>query len=511
MANMMFFNSHRKAYLSLIFSILISLHFCHASASEKNDRFDQARIKIQKYLEENNVSSIAVAIAKDGAILWEEAFGFADVEKQIKATPHTMYSLASISKPMTATGLMILLERGLVELDQPANNYLGAAKLRAFEGDAAEATVKRILLQTAGLPMHWNFFFENNPYQRPDMEATIRRYGILVTPPGEQFNYANLGYGIIEYIIERVSQKPYPEFMKSEIFEPLGLTRTAVITAPFNEEYFAQRYTKNGDVLPFYDFDHRGASAIYSSAHNLVRFGMFHLKNNLPDQKQILSEQAIDEMQTMIDPKLPNSPYRLGWWVGQQYGYKFLRHGGEMPGVRTSITLIPSENMVAVVLSNGENASPIQITEWLVAAVLPNIAENLASQEQRPNSPRETTQNFKPPKLLFGTWEGEIQTYLKSIPVRLIIEKNGQTWLKFLDDTNANEQGEAPIKSPRFNKGIFVGYFPQQIPTEDASRNKSWTVLRLQLKGNTLSGISLAYSIDDSYGLPSYTKLVKTD
>jgi hypothetical protein len=220
-----------------------------------------------------------------------------------------------------------------------------------------------------------------------------------------------------------------------------------------------------------------------------------------------LSEQAIDEMQTTIDPKVPNSPYRLGWWSGQQHGYQFLRHGGEMPGVRTSITLIPSENMVAVVLCNGENANPIQITEWLCAAVLPNIA----SEERRSDDPRNMPQNFKPPKPLIGTWAGEIQTYLKSIPVRLIIEKDGQTWLKFLDDTNVNEQGEAPIKPPRFNNGIFVAYFPQQIPTADAARNKSWTVLRLQLKGNIMSGITLACSIDDSYGLPSYTKLVKID
>ena len=299
--------------------------------------------------------------------------------------------------------------------------------------------------------------------------------------------------------------------MKTEVFEPLGLTRTSVIAAPYNQDYIAQRYSKNGKSLPFYDFDHRGASAIYSSAHDLVRFGMFHLNNNLPDQKPILSDKTIDAMQSMIDPKVPHSSYRLGWWVGQQYGYKFLRHGGEMPGVRTSITLIPSENMVAVVLSNGENASPIQITEWLCASVLPNVAENLGSQEQRSNSPRETTQNFKPPKSLIGTWEGEIQTYLKSIPVRMMIEKDGQTWLKFLDDTNANEQGEAPVKPPRFNNSIFVGYFPQQIPTGDAARNKHWTVLRLQLKGNSLCGVALAYSIDDSYALPSYTNLVKGD
>jgi len=79
-------------------------------------------------------------------------------------------------------------------------------------GNAQEATVKRILHHTAGLPMHWNFFFDGESFARPTMDETIKRFGILVAPPGDRYEYSNLGYGILEYIIERISKKRLATF-----------------------------------------------------------------------------------------------------------------------------------------------------------------------------------------------------------------------------------------------------------------------------------------------------------
>ena len=100
---------------------------------------------------------------EDGKIIWEEGFGWADREKRIPATEHTMYSLASISKPITATGLMVLVERGLVDLDDPIDDYLGDAKLNGRAFDASEATVRRVANHTAGLPLHYQFFYRTSP------------------------------------------------------------------------------------------------------------------------------------------------------------------------------------------------------------------------------------------------------------------------------------------------------------------------------------------------------------
>ena len=107
--------------------------------------FKDVHSLILKLLEKRKVPSITIAVAKDGEILWEQGYGWANREKKIKTTPDTEYHLASISKAMTATGLMVLVERGLVDLDRPANEYLGEAKLVARMGNADDATVRRLL------------------------------------------------------------------------------------------------------------------------------------------------------------------------------------------------------------------------------------------------------------------------------------------------------------------------------------------------------------------------------
>jgi len=121
-------------------------------------RFSLMRDMINSKLIETATPSLAIAVAQDGVILWEEAFGWADRERMALADVNTMYSLASISKPITATGLMILKERGLIDLDKPINNYLGEVKLKAYVGNAEDATVRRVLNHTSGLPLHYHFF-----------------------------------------------------------------------------------------------------------------------------------------------------------------------------------------------------------------------------------------------------------------------------------------------------------------------------------------------------------------
>src|SRR5439155_14996538 len=165
-------------------------------------------------------------------------------------------------------GLMILVQRGKLDLARPLNDYLGNAKLRARVGDAAQATVRRVANHTSGLPLHYQFFYADEPYRRPTMDETILRYGNLVTIPGEKSQYSNLGFGILDYAMSRAAGQPYEDFMREEVFLKLGLTRTSVGIGPGLEKLAATRYGGDGLPIPFYDFDHRGASAIFASAHD---------------------------------------------------------------------------------------------------------------------------------------------------------------------------------------------------------------------------------------------------
>ena len=199
---------------------------------------------------------MAVAVAKGSRILWEEAFGFADVDNKIPATVETMYSLASISKPFTATGLMTLVDRKAVDLDRPANDYLGSAKLRSYEGDAAEMTVRRIMSHSAGLPLHYQFFYEGG-VKRHSNDDAIAKYGFAGYKPGTAYFYSNLGYGIIDHIIARTSRRSYEDYMRREVFEPLDLRHTTVSTGKELGKRAALRYS--ADMKPFlpYGFDLR--------------------------------------------------------------------------------------------------------------------------------------------------------------------------------------------------------------------------------------------------------------
>lgn len=396
------------------------------SPSRTADPFGGIRDLIRAQLVEQVLPSLAVAVARDGEILWEEGFGWADRENRMPATEHTMYSLASISKPITATGLMILAEQGKLDLDRPINDYIGEAKLKACVGEADEATVRRVANHTAGLPLHYHFFPEDEPRRRPPMDETIRRYGILVTAPGERYQYSNLGYGLLDYVISRQSGRSYPDFMREQLFLPLGMTRSSVDVGPRLEPFQAARYGADGTRFPFYDFDHPGGSALFCSAHDLVRFGMFHLKAHRPDQKAILSDETLDAMQVATASQGGTAGYGIGWASNEDdYGYRSVAHGGGMGGVSTLCTLIPEERLAVVALANASCGLPGRVTQEILVLLLPRYAERRAqAQAEQKEEPAQEEPLRLPPELI-GDWQGQVHTYQGDLPFTLVFKESG--------------------------------------------------------------------------------------
>jgi CubicO group peptidase (beta-lactamase class C family) len=469
----------------------------------------EVREKIARLVEEKRAPSLSIAVVKDGEIVWEEAFGLADLEKKTRATPDTLYAIASATKPFTATALMILVERGLVDLGRPVNAYLKEARLRSFEGDASEATVRRVLQHTSGLPMYWNFYFAGTSRRRPPLDLTLQRYGILVSRPGESYNYSNLGYAVLEYLIEQVSGKPYPEFIASEVFRPLNMGRAAIFTAAPEGPGVAAKYSTTLAPVPFCDHDTRGASAIYATAHDLALFMLLHLGRIQPAQKPILKPGSIAAMRDSRDPDVRSSSYALGWETGRRSGYPIVTHGGVMDGCRAHLAMIPSEGLAAAVLVNGENVRSIEICDWIFAALLPEYARNLPAASPGGGPPPPPP--FRPPAELLGTWKGLVKTHEGEMPVRLVVERDGRVELTRLDPSGAPGEGLSPLKPPTFNRGIFVAHFPQIFSLSDAPSASHRTVLGLTVRGDRLTGEANLIASDMSYSLPSYIELKRME
>ena len=459
---------------------------------------------IKAKLVETGTASLAVAVAKNGKILWEEGFGWADRENMVPADEHTMYSLASVSKPITATGLMVLKERGLLDLDHPINDYLGESKLKAWVGSSDEATVRRVANHTAGLPLHFHFFFEDEPHRPPPRDETIRRYGNIVSIPGERFEYSNLGYGILDYVISLLSGKSYPDFMREEVFLPLGMTHTSVHIGPRLEKYEAVRYGPDGLPIPSVLRDTPGAGAVYSSAHDLVRFGLFHLKAHIPDQKAIISDETIDEMQQptvdlekkgQLIGQGKGQGYGMGWFIEEnQMGYRSIYHAGGSPGVSTKLTLIPSEKLTVVVLTSTAGLERL-FEQEILSTLLPEYAKNRArfeaEQKKEKEKPRESTIVFKPTPELIGEWSGSVHTYKEEIILNLWFKENGDIHAQLGDQlkTLLNDVG---LLTSRAQDGFIRGRMMGNIGTEDANRYPYYLHVELKPRGQVLNGMIIS-------------------
>ena len=476
-----------------------------ASAAQKDAgipavALDSLRAHIRRVMDSTRTPSIAVAVARNGRIIWEEGFGFADVDRRTPATPTTLYSMASISKPITATGVMKLVEQGKIDLDRPANDYLGAAKITGLAGSASDATVRRVMSHTAGLPLHYRFFYAGGSVTRPSMDEAITRYAITVYPPGAAYNYSNLGYGVLEEIIAKVSGRPYEEFMRDEVFKPLGMTTTTIGTGA-GIANSAVRYTAQGKPIAFYDFDHRAASAVYTSAHELARFGMFHLEDHLKDQRPLLKDSTLDAMHRRATPGDTTSGYGLGWLIGNEQGMRVVSHTGGMPGVATTLKLYPEHNVVIVALANTGGAAPHRVALDIAAAVLPGY------KAPTPGRPPTPTVAFASPAELTGEWTGTVRTYDgATTPIALLVKA---------DDIHVRLGGTdalwTVLNAPTFRNQMLNGQFAGTIPSEEARRFPHNVGVGLLLQGDTLRGWAAAMTTDDPLtgAMSSYAELTR--
>jgi CubicO group peptidase (beta-lactamase class C family) len=499
-----------RALLAVVSVAALTIFISHPARCD--DQFEPVRQRITKSLADSNLPSIAVAVARNGEIIWEQGFGLADRENRTPASEHTLYSVASVSKPITATGLMVLVQRGKVDLDKPIDDYLGEAKLRARVGSAADATVRRVANHTAGLPLHYQFFYEDESFARPSFDETIGRYGNLVTAPGERSQYSNLGYGLLDYVIERVGEKSYADFMREEVFLPLGMTHTSIDVGPGLEPHQAIRYTPAGKRIPFYTFDHPGASAVYSSAHDLARFAMFHMKEHLADQRPVLDDASIDAMQ-VATAKEGDAGYGIGWGTFiNGRGYACVQHTGGMPGVSTCVQFVPSERLAVVVLSNSRSPLAYRLPEMITDILLPERAADEKREPQVEKEPEKkeeekkpdgdsdgNSSGFAPSAELVGTWNGELVTYQAKTPLRLVIQSDGDVHVRL------GQQLQTLLNNVSYRDGYLRGRFAGKVPYDDHRGRDYHVQLELKLRDNKLDGSAQTHTLPDAWGTNAVT------
>lgn len=443
--------------------------------------FSTARKLIRDRMAAESMPSFSVAVAQRGRILWMESFGWSDRENKVSATPHTPYYLASVTKSITATAIMVLNERGQLSIDRPINTYLGPARLSSPLWNVDEATVRRVATHSAGLTTFvQNHFGAPRNFSFPQ-DRIIQRYGIVFWPPGDHFDYSNLGFGILGEVVGRVSGKSYGAFLRDEIFRPLDMTDSSLGIPYANQKNAARRYDSKFGFRSGVVSGTPGASTAYCSAEDLLNFGMFHLKSHRPRQKLVLSDKTIDEMLNATVAVGDGGRYGIGWWIKEDlYGYRGALAQGGTNDASASLQLIPSEGVVVVALANTGTTLPGDFIHEVLSILLPTYRDRRAKELPRAEqqSPKPT-----PAPAMTGNWSGSIKTFNGDVPLSFSISESGEV--------KAQLGNEAPalVSNVSFDKGTFFGRMNGKLPIdEDAGADPYDLDFELYLRGSALNG-----------------------
>lgn len=484
---------------------VISFYGCGQSI---NDPFAGARSQIERLMKEKQVASFQVAVAKDGKIVFEEAFGWANVQEKIPATRETMYLVASIDKAFVSTALMILAERGNINLHAPINDYFGKAKLISYRGNASDATVARLLTHVSGMAYGYYICSDTVPQkQRRSNTDLLGLAGVLVYPPGTVYEYTNYGYGLLDDIAEKAAGGDLKEFVTKEIITPLGLSHTRYFRSQPSKAMIATQNVKEG-TLPFF-LNLHGYSGLYSTAGDLVRFGMFHLKTHLAQQQQILSDSSIDLLRAYREPGVKHTTRTLAWDVQSDYGYDVVMHGGGGPGIHNSLYMIPSENLVIAYMSNAQYASSDPVLVELIAAAVPGF--NVLNRLKGRGWPQWPQLN---PRVWEGEWAGRISGPKGTCALAFRFDAGGIPKLR-IDDGRNNSSWISPNREVQQNYGKVCYRFDAQIPYLSPYARHDEIVFILKPEGEMLIGSASAakeknFGADENYVLPQYVELTRT-
>ena len=340
---------------ALLSTCLAAQTATHATLSTETHA--QIENAVSKFMAATSAPGVAVAVVMNGEQVWSEGFGMADLENSVPVTPQTLFRLASVSKPITATAAMELWERHQLDLDAPVQKYCPAFPKKEFPIST------RQLLGHLGGVRHYRSESDDDPetgntkhFDDP-IAGGLQFFANdpLVAKPGTEFHYSTQGFTLIGCAIEGASSEKYVEFVRENVFRPAGMAVTQwddrVAVIPHRTRFYSK--SKSGVVMNanFLDPSYKiPGGGWLSSADDMAKFEMAILSDRLMKR---------DTRNVMWTPQQPSEQkskeegsYALGWGAGTVDGLADFGHGGGQQGTSTFIMMVPDRGDGVVVLIN---------------------------------------------------------------------------------------------------------------------------------------------------------------
>jgi CubicO group peptidase (beta-lactamase class C family)/tetratricopeptide (TPR) repeat protein len=339
-----------RFFLSTV--VLFALLPAAAQDNPYADAIAEFRGFVERQMQADRIPGLSVGFVKDG-FTWAEGFGFADLENGVPAKAESAYRLASVTKPMTAIGVLALVEQGKIDLDAEVQAYVPY-----FPKKPWPVTVRDVLGHLGGISHYRNYDLEGHSKDHKDTREAIAVFEEfdLVAEPRERFNYSSYGYNLLGAVIEGASGKSYGEHMREVLWGPLGMDDTRM-DDPYEiipNRVRGYRQGPGGSIIhsEFVDISSRfAAGGTRSTVVDLLKLG-----RGLIDGK-VLSRESMDTMLTSMATREGRfTDYGMGWTVSSVNGRFFAAHSGGQAETRTYFIWYPGIRFAVAIACNFEGA-----------------------------------------------------------------------------------------------------------------------------------------------------------
>lgn len=376
--------------LIIIALILGSGYSSFGQSNSKKELETKINELFESYIQYNRFVG-NVLISKDDKIIYEKSFGYADLERQKKNTKASVFSIASLTKSLTAVGIMKLVENGKLTLETPLSTYFP----NFIPEYSNQITLQHLLNNSSGIQANIGRVDNEGKGLMPEInEITIDELlekfkdSKLNFEPGTAYEYNNFGHLLLAHIIEKVSGQSYANFMEQAVFKPAGMKNTA--SATFNKvSEMAYPYLGLGMkafekfVTPFHTSWLMGAADVNSTTSDLYKF------MQALDKGTLLKPTSVNQLYTRSQEMGVNTMTSgLGWVIDQKEGEKWIYNSGLLPGYASMMGSLPAQNIKVIILSNATSANPVtdefqgnvsfvegEITDKIIALLLDKPVE----------------------------------------------------------------------------------------------------------------------------------------
>jgi CubicO group peptidase (beta-lactamase class C family) len=335
---------------------MLAICFC-ANAQHIEDRLDSLMLALRGRGQFNG----SVLVSVNGKMVYEKAYGKADLNKNEEFTTSTPCYLASLSKQFTAMGIMMLGEKKLLNFNDPLSKYFSE-----FPPYGQTVTIQNLLNHTSGIVDYEKLGIDHPGLTNKEVFDNLIKQGSLRFKSGDKYEYSNSGYILLAMIIEKVSGMSFSEFMEKNIFQPLGMNDSFVFDKSTSQSKSrAKGYGKFGDISDYDGFT-VGDGGIFSAVDDLFKW-----------DKALYTDKLVSQaiLNKAFTPAILNdgiqSLYGFGWMLKNENGGQIVYHTGGSGGFRTFIERQLNGHNAIIILTNTENSPRTEIRNAIV-----NILEN---------------------------------------------------------------------------------------------------------------------------------------